>query len=57
MIISITKKKYMNSNDKWHRDLEDKSQNKAASFNTWMAKIGNIYYANDKLMAGAFEKL
>lgn len=47
----------MNSNDKWHRDLEDKSQNKAASFNTWMAKIGNIYYANDKLMAGAFEKL
>lgn len=26
-------------------------------FNEWMASIGNIYYANDKLMAKAFEKI
>jgi len=27
------------------------------SFNEWMASIGNIYYANDNLMAKAFEKI
>ena len=27
------------------------------SFNEWMASIGNIYYANDNLMANAFEKI
>jgi hypothetical protein len=26
-------------------------------FNEWMASIGNIYYANDNLMAEAFEKI
>ena len=26
-------------------------------FNEWMAGIGNIYYANDNLMAKAFEKI
>jgi len=26
-------------------------------FNEWMAKIGNIHYANDNLMAKAFEKI
>jgi hypothetical protein len=26
-------------------------------FNEWMASIGNIYYANDNLMAKAFEKI
>tara|TARA_R110002020_G_scaffold22516_1_gene76096 strand:- start:1187 stop:1297 length:111 start_codon:yes stop_codon:yes gene_type:complete len=26
-------------------------------FNKWMASIGNIYYANDNLMAEAFEKI
>jgi|TARA_B100001094_G_C18010645_1_gene709918 hypothetical protein len=26
-------------------------------FNEWMASIGNIYYANDNLMAQAFEKI
>tara|TARA_R110002012_G_scaffold7636_3_gene35569 strand:+ start:2167 stop:2277 length:111 start_codon:yes stop_codon:yes gene_type:complete len=26
-------------------------------FNEWMANIGNIYYANDNLMAKAFEKI
>ena len=26
-------------------------------FNEWMANIGNIYYANDNLMAEAFEKI
>ncbi len=25
-------------------------------FNEWMARIGNIYYANNKLMEKAFEK-
>ena len=27
------------------------------NFNEWMASIGNIYYANDNLMAKAFEKI
>ena len=27
------------------------------NFNDWMASIGNIYYANDNLMAKAFEKI
>jgi len=27
------------------------------NFNEWMAKIGNINYANDNLMAKAFEKI
>jgi len=27
------------------------------NFNEWMAPIGNIYYANDNLMAKAFEKI
>ena len=27
------------------------------SFNEWMASIGNIHYANDNLMAKAFEKI
>tara|TARA_R100000541_G_scaffold370_11_gene3184 strand:- start:6739 stop:6873 length:135 start_codon:yes stop_codon:yes gene_type:complete len=26
-------------------------------FNEWMASIGNIYYANDKLMDQAFQKI
>jgi len=26
-------------------------------FNEWMASIGNIYYADDELMAKAFEKI
>ena len=26
-------------------------------FNEWMASIGNIYYANDNIMAQAFEKI
>ena len=26
-------------------------------FNEWMASIGNIYYADNKLMSQAFEKL
>jgi len=26
-------------------------------FNNWMFKIGNIYYANDNLMAKAFEQI
>ncbi len=26
-------------------------------FNEWMASIGNIYYANDNLMAQAKEKI
>jgi len=26
-------------------------------FNEWMASIGNVYYANDNLMAKAFEKI
>ena len=26
-------------------------------FNEWMASICNIYYANDNLMAQAFEKI
>tara|TARA_R100000935_G_C2832983_1_gene166290 strand:+ start:1234 stop:1344 length:111 start_codon:yes stop_codon:yes gene_type:complete len=27
------------------------------NFNEWMFKIGNIYYANDELMAKAFEQI
>jgi hypothetical protein len=27
------------------------------NFNEWMASIGNVYYANDNLMAKAFEKI
>jgi|TARA_R100001377_G_scaffold39042_1_gene21758 hypothetical protein len=26
-------------------------------FNKWMLKIGNIYYANDNLMAKAFKQI
>ncbi len=26
-------------------------------FNEWMAKIGNIYYSNDNLMARAFRTI
>ena len=26
-------------------------------FNEWMAKIGNIHYANDNLMAKAFNRI
>jgi hypothetical protein len=26
-------------------------------FNEWMARIGNIYYANNKLMEKAFDKI
>mgnify|MGYP000306268086 FL=1 len=26
-------------------------------FNEWMASIGNIYYADNRLMSQAFEKL
>ena len=26
-------------------------------FNKWMAKIGNIYYADDELMAKAFKNI
>ena len=27
------------------------------AFNEWMASIGNIYYADNRLMSQAFEKL
>ena len=30
---------------------------KAETFNEWMASIGNIYYADNRLMSQAFEKL
>ena len=26
-------------------------------FNEWMAKIGNVYYANNELMEKAFDKI
>ena len=26
-------------------------------FNEWMAKIGNIYYANNELMSQAYDKI
>ena len=32
-------------------------QERIENFNTWMLKIGNIYYSNNELMLKAFNKI
>ena len=46
----------MNSNDKYHEDQQHRIS-KVEKFNEWMQEIKSIYYANNKAMNNAFNKI
>lgn len=46
----------MNSNDKYHENQTHRIS-KIEKFNEWMLKINSIYYANNKAMTKAFNKI
>jgi hypothetical protein len=46
----------MNSNDKYHEDQQHRIS-KVEKFNEWMQEINSIYYANNKAMTNAFNKI
>ncbi len=46
----------MNSNDKYHENIEYPIT-KVEKFNEWMQEINSIYYANNKAMNNAFNKI
>ena len=52
----LLKKINMNSNDKYHEDQQHRIS-KVEKFNEWMQEIKSIYYANNKAMNNAFNKI
>jgi hypothetical protein len=46
----------MNSNDKYNEDI-NYTMSKVDKFNEWMLKINSIYYANNKAMTKAYNKI
>ena len=52
----LLKKINMNSNDKYHEDQQLRIS-KVEKFNEWMQEIKSIYYANNKAMNNAFNKI
>lgn len=46
----------MNSNDKYNEDI-NYPMSKINKFNEWMLKINSIYYANNKAMTKAYNKI
>jgi hypothetical protein len=52
----LLKKINMNSNDKYNEDQQLRIS-KVEKFNEWMQEINSIYYANNKAMTNAFNKI
>jgi hypothetical protein len=52
----LLKKINMNSNDKYNEDQQLRIS-KVEKFNEWMQEIKSIYYANNKAMNNAFNKI
>jgi|TARA_R110000764_G_scaffold156444_1_gene244353 hypothetical protein len=46
----------MNSNDKYNENQQHRIS-KVEKFNEWMQEINSIYYANNKAMTNAFNKI
>tara|TARA_R110000851_G_scaffold24796_1_gene71763 strand:- start:136 stop:291 length:156 start_codon:yes stop_codon:yes gene_type:complete len=46
----------MNSNDKYYENQKHRIS-RAEKFNEWMLEINSIYYANNKAMNNAFNKI